>query len=87
VLRLGDDERRTDANDSCGLAQDHLDPPCVFLAGNLARTLGGLNVGKPDDPPLGLRDNLLRNHDDVPVLELDRACDQHRQIVTLADLR
>ena len=70
VPRLGDDERTARADDADGLAQDHLDVPRVRVrACELARPRRRLDVVEPHDAALGLRDDLLREHDDVAVLE------------------
>ena len=41
----------------------------------------------PNDASLDLRDRLLRDDDDVPVLELDALDDQLREVVVLVQLR
>ena len=71
VLGLRDHERPPLADDLLRLAQDHLDLARVALVtGQLARLLGGLQVVERDDAPLGLRDGLLGDDDDVAVAEL-----------------
>ena len=82
MLGLGDDERQPNAHHARRLAEDHLDPPRILLvAGNLPRALRRLHAGESDNPALGLRDDLLRKHDDVAVLELDLGDDELRQSV------
>jgi hypothetical protein len=53
--------------------------------------LGGfpryLDLAKPNDPPLGLRDDLLGHDDDVTVHELDAVGDLSAQVVAFDDLR
>jgi len=83
---LGDHERRPGAQDARGLAQDHLRLARVAVAGEPERLLGGLDPREVDDAALGLRDHLLRDTDDVAVLERDRGGDHRRQVVALADL-
>jgi len=70
VARLRDHERASLANDPLRFAQDHLDLARVALVSRqLACLLGGLVVVDSHDPPLRLRDGLLRDDDDVVVLE------------------
>ncbi len=45
----------------------------VVAGGELDGLGRGLDVREPHDPPLGLRDRLLRDDDDVVVLEAARA--------------
>ena len=45
-----------------------------------------LDVGEGDHASLDLRDRLLRDDDDVAVLELDALGDERREIVSLAQL-
>ena len=59
----------------------------AVLAGDLARLLRRLDSVERDDAPLDLRDRLLRDDDDVAVLELDPLDDQRREVVALAQLR
>ena len=47
---------------------------------------GGLDVLDPHDAALGLRDGLLRDDDDVAVLELRPRRDQRAEVVALLDL-
>ena len=88
MLRLADDERRADADHALRLPQDDLDPPrgVVFRAGDLDRAWRGLDAVQPDDAPLDLRDRLLRDDDDVPVLELDALEDERHEVVALLQL-
>ena len=62
-----------------------------LVAGELARALGRLDLGERDDAALRLRDGLLRDDDDVAVLEPARALggvgEQRREVVALLDLR
>ena len=88
VPGLGDHERRAAAQDARRLAQDDLEPARVAVrARELARLLGRLDLVEAHDPALGLRDDLLRDADDVAVLELDAPGDHRGQVVALADLR
>ena len=88
VLRLGDDERQPNAHDPCSLAEDHLDPARILLvAGDLPRPVRRLDAGESDDPAFGLRDDLLREHDHVAVLELDLRDDELGKVVPFLDLR
>jgi hypothetical protein len=87
VLRLRNHERRADAHDARGLAEDDFDPAGIFLAGDLFRACGRLDLAEAYDASFGFRDDLLRENDDVAVLELDRARDQLGEIVALLDLR
>jgi hypothetical protein len=59
----------------------------IVVAREFPCALGGLDIGEPDDAPLRLRDRLLGNDDDVPVLELDGLGDQGAEVVALGDLR
>ena len=87
VVRLADHERRADAHDALRLAEDRLDPTRISLvARDLARTLRRLDVVEPHDATLDLRDRLLRDDDDVAVLELDALEDQRREVVPFAKL-
>jgi hypothetical protein len=87
VRRLGDDERRPDSHDACGLAEDDLDPARVLvLTRNPKRLLGGLDARERDDPAFGLRHDLLREHRDVAVLELELRDDELGQVVAFLDL-
>ena len=92
VARLADDERRPHPDDALRLLQDRLDPARVRLVlrvggGDLARLLRRLVVVEPHDAALDLRDRLLRDDDDVPVLEVDPVRDQRGEVVALAQLR
>ena len=63
----------------------------IAIAGELVRALGRLDPVEADDPALGLRDDLLRDDEDVGVLEPARPVGRLRQerheIVALLDLR
>jgi len=88
VARLRDHERLAHADDALRLAQDRLDAAGVLIVARyLARTLGRLQVFEPDDASLGLRDRLLREDDDVAVLELELRRDQLGEVVSFTDLR
>ena len=50
-----------------------LEPTRIPVAGERSSPLGRLDVGEADDPALRLRDDLLRDDDDVAVLELGRS--------------
>src|SRR5207237_6163099 len=87
VARLADDERSAHADDALRLAQDPFHTPRIALvAGDLARTLGRLDIVELHDATLDLRDRLLRDDDDVAVLELCALCNQRGQIVALPQL-
>ncbi len=58
-----------------------------LLAGELDRTLARLDVGEAHDPPLRLRDRLLRDHEHVAVLEAHRGGDQRAEVGSGFDLR
>ena len=79
VLRAGDDERRPDADELGRLVEDDLDAARVGVAGELARLLRRLDVRERDDAALDLRDRLLRDDDDVAVLEVDALDDRARR--------
>ena len=90
VPRLGDDERRARADDLARLAQDHLETTRIGVAGELARPLRRLDVREVDDATLDLRDRLLRDDEDVVVLEARlraRVDDERGEIVALLELR
>ena len=59
----------------------------LVVAGNLQRAWRRLDLVKADDASFRLRDDLLREDDDVAVLELDLGGDELCEIVVLADLR
>ena len=88
VLGLADDERRAHAHDPSRLAEDHLDAArrVAVGGGDLARPLGGLDPLQPRDSSLDLRDRLLRDDDDVAVLELRTLDDHRREVVVLVQL-
>ena len=86
VPRLGDHERRP-ARTIRRLAQDHLELARVVLRRELARRSHGSTSASAHDAALRLRDDLLRDHDDVAVLELDPLGDQRREVVALARSR
>src|SRR5579871_5258816 len=86
VLRASDQERRPGADELDGLVEDHLNPARVGVGGELARLLRRLDIRERDDAPLHLRDRLLRDDDDVAVLEVDPLDDHGGEIVSLAQL-
>jgi hypothetical protein len=59
----------------------------LIVAGDLQRACRRLDLVEPNDASLRLRDDLLREDDDVAVLDLDLRRDELCQIVALADLR
>jgi hypothetical protein len=88
MLGLGDDERQANSYHARRLTEDDLDPARILLvAGNLSRPLRRLNTGESDNPTFGLRDDLLREHDHVAVLELDLGDDELCQVCPFLDLR
>jgi hypothetical protein len=88
VLGLGDDERHPNADYARRLAEDDLDTAWIlFVAGDLSRLLRRLDAGESDDSAFGLRNDLLREHDDIARLELDLGDDELGQVVPFLDLR
>ena len=91
VARLGDDQRRPDADDLDALPQDRLDVARVAVVGELEGARGRLDLVQPHNASLGLRDDLLGDDDDVGVLEpagaLGRVGQQSDEVVSLLDLR
>jgi hypothetical protein len=87
MLRLRDHQRRPNANDARRLTQDDLDAARILVAGNLERTLRRFDITERDDASLRLRHDLLRERDDVAVLELDGVGDERREVVPFSDLR
>jgi hypothetical protein len=86
VSGLRDHERRTNPHDARRLAKDHLDPARVLVAfGDLERALRRLDLVETDDTAFRLRDRLLGEHDDVPVLDLDALRDERREVVAARD--
>ena len=83
----GDHERRARAHDARGLAEDHLQVTRVVSGGELDGRGRRLDFVEAHDSPLGLRDDLLGDHDDVAVLELDSLDDERAEVVPLRDLR
>ena len=76
------------AHDLLRLPQDHLDLARVALvARQLDRFGGGLERVDLDHAPLGLRHHLLRDDDDVVVLQLGAVDNHRREVVVLPDLR
>jgi hypothetical protein len=88
VGRLGDHQRLAHAHHALRLPQDRLDAARVLIvAGDLARLLRGLDVVEADDAALRLGDGLLRENDDVAVLELELGRDELGEVVPFTDLR
>jgi hypothetical protein len=88
VPGLGDHQRLAHAHHALRLAQDRLDAARVLIvAGDLARLLRGLDVVEADDAALRLRDGLLREDDDVAVLELELRADELSEVISFLDLR
>ena len=54
-------------------------------ASSIARSDGSISASD-DDAALGLRHDLLRDHDDVVILELDPRGDQRRKVIALLHL-
>jgi hypothetical protein len=76
VTGLRDHERLPCAHDATRLAEDHLQVPRVAVRpGKRRRELRRLDVREPDDASFRLRHQLLRQHDDVVVAQLDHAHD------------
>ena len=86
MRRLGDDERRPRAHDALRFAEDDLEPARVLAARQLSRAIRRLHVVETYDAPLDLRDGLLRDDDDVAVLEVDSFGDQRAEVVPLSQL-
>jgi hypothetical protein len=86
VRRLRDDQRRPHPHDARGLAQDHLDTARVLSLRDLDRLGRGLDGAEVDDPALGLRDDLLREDDDVAVLERNLRGDELSEVLAGFDL-
>jgi hypothetical protein len=88
VLRLADHERRAYANDALRLPQDDLDATrsIAALACDLDRARRRLDPVQAHDAALDLRDRLLRDDDDVVVLELDAIEHERGEVVALAQL-
>ena len=87
AVRL-DDQDALAADDPPALAEDQLDQRRVLVepGGELARALARLDVGQRAAPSLGLRDDLLRDRDDVAVAKLGAAGDQLAEPVAGPDL-
>ena len=80
--------RKPNPYDARCLAEDDLDAARIlFVAGDLSRPLRRLDAGESDDSAFGLRDDLLREHDDITRLELDLGDDELGQVVPFLDLR
>ena len=67
VVRAADQHAVLGAQDLRGLVEHDLDRARVLalLCGQLPRSLAGLDVGEVDHGALGLRDDLVRDHDDL----------------------
>ena len=87
VAGLRDHERRARAHDRARFAEDHLEVARVVSGRELDCRGRRLDVVEAHDPPLGLRDDLLGDDDDVAVLELDALDDERAEVVPLRDLR
>ncbi len=87
VARLRDHERWARAHDPRGFAEDHLQVARVVSSRELDGCSRRLDVVEANDPPLRLRHDLLGDHDDVAVLELDPLDDERAEVVPLRDLR
>ena len=87
-VRLGDDERQPNSYDARRLAEDDLDTARILLvAGDLYAPARRLDAGESDNSAFGLRDDLLREHDHVAVLELELRSDEPRPGRPFLDLR
>ena len=87
VARLGNHEGRSRADDARRLAEDHLEVARVVPARELDGRGRRLDVVEADDAPLRLRHDLLRDDDDVGVLELELLGDERARGRPLHDLR
>ena len=88
VPSLRDHERRPRAEDARRFAEDDLETAGIALRpGELDRLRGRLDLVEADDLPLGLRDHLVRDADDVAVLELGSPRDQRGEVIVHLDLR
>jgi hypothetical protein len=92
VPRLCDHERWPGAHHLAALAQDHLHVPRITVRpGQLHGACGRLDVREPHHAALDLGDRLLRDDDDVTVLEASdppcRGVQEEREIVALLQLR
>ena len=86
VPRLRDHERRPRPDDLGCLGEDHLQAASIFSGCELACALRRLDAVEPNHAALRLRDHLLRDDDDVAVLERHALGDQRGEIVSLDDL-
>ena len=86
VPRARDEERRAGADELDRFVEDDLDAARVGVGGELARLLRRLDVRERDDAPFDLRDRLLRDDDDIAVLEVDALDDRAGEVVSLAQL-
>ncbi len=90
VAGLGDHERRSRADDACGLAENHLDVTRIVAAGMLQRGVGGLDVLERNHAALRLGHGLLGHHEDVSAREtagpLRSLRKQPGEVVPLLDL-
>ncbi len=88
VAGLCNHEARADADDARRLAQDRLDVTRVALLalGDLERLRRRLDLVEHDHAALGFRHGLLRDDEDVAVLELDGAGDECGEVVALPNL-
>ena len=83
MASLRDHERGAGANEPRALPQDHLEPARVLAAGEVAGPRRRLDVVEASDASFRLRDDLVRDDDHVPVLELGPAGNQRRKVVSL----
>ena len=89
MLRARDDERRAGFDDLGRLVEDDLDAARIGFARREldAPASDGSIPFERDDTPFDLRDRLLRDDDDVAVLEVDALDDRAGEVVSLAQLR
>jgi hypothetical protein len=88
VPSLCDHQRLSDADDAPRLPQDRLDAAGILVvACDLPCTLRRLQLVQANDSPFGFGHRLLREDDDVAVLELELRDDQLGEVVPFLDLR
>ena len=86
---------RVGAHELVRLVEDHLRPgagPCRAPSASCVRLAAGEDLGEPDDPALGLRDDLVGDGEHVvgPQAALERAggrAEDRREVVARPDLR
>ena len=90
-VRLRDQQRSTNPEQLATLSEDDLDPPRILVLCELASACRWLHIGELHDATLDLRDRLLRDHEDVALLEPSRALggfdEASGEIVALLELR